>query len=249
MKVPTLILAISSALWLVSMNQVKAEDEVKSIIDKAIKANGGEDNLKKLNALFSKVKGTIHLSGMEIPFHGATYELDGTQSRTELHLDIANQQVALLIIYNKDKGWMKIGDQLTDFSKEQITEHANLAHAAHLAMLLPLREKPYKLAKVGDEKIDGADCVTLLVSKKDRRDVSLSFDKKTNLLVKMQTQVKDEMSAQEVAEERFFSDFSETAPKLPKKINIKRDGKPFLKMEIEEYKIDQTIDASQFAKP
>src|SRR5262245_2113439 len=54
---------------LVSLPQGRADDnEAKTVIDKAIKAHGGEDNLVKLQQVRVKSKGTMTIMGMGIRF-------------------------------------------------------------------------------------------------------------------------------------------------------------------------------------
>ena len=59
---PTLVVALPFLLT----GGARAQDETKAIIDKAIKAHGGEDNLVKLQQMRIKSKGTMVVMGMNV---------------------------------------------------------------------------------------------------------------------------------------------------------------------------------------
>ncbi|HME90451.1 MAG TPA: hypothetical protein VKE49_03445, partial [Myxococcaceae bacterium] len=50
-------------LFLGAAHRLEAQEEVRSIIDKAIRAHGGEEKLAKVKAVRAKSKGTIHFGG------------------------------------------------------------------------------------------------------------------------------------------------------------------------------------------
>ena len=55
-------------LFLVASSSLKAQDELRTVIDKAIKAQGGEERINKHKAGTSKSKGTVDVQGMSIDF-------------------------------------------------------------------------------------------------------------------------------------------------------------------------------------
>ena len=244
-------LAILVLGWAASASPVRAEGdaEAKKVIDKAIAAHGGEAELKKLNDSSSKIKGTIHVMGLDIAFTGDVFGSGEDRARVELELEIMNQKVSMVNVVNKDKGWLKFGGDTKELSKEQIDEAKEQAHSTNVATLLPLKDKAYKVTLVGDEKVGDKDVTVIRVSKKDRRDVTLYIDKKTHLLIKQQTRVKDDMSGQEMDEERFFTDYNEKGLRQPMKMTIKRDGKPYMEAEMSDLKTDEKFADSTFEKP
>jgi hypothetical protein len=63
--------AVACGFVLALTGAARADDaKAREIIDKAITAHGGEAEMKKLDCTSMKMKGTIHVMGMEIAFTG-----------------------------------------------------------------------------------------------------------------------------------------------------------------------------------
>lgn len=226
-----------------------ADADAKKIVEKAIEAHGGEAELKKLYSVSQKIKGTLQVMGMDIPFNGNIFSTGEELARVELAIEVMNMKFNIVHVVNKSKGWSKFADETKDLTKEQIEEAREQAHGTHVATLAPLKDSAYKVSLVGDDKVNDKDVTVIRVTKKDRRDVTLFFDKKTYLLLKQQMRVKDEMSGQEMDEERFYDEYNEKGLRQPKKMTIKRDGKPYMEAEISDLKTDEKFDDSSFEKP
>lgn len=226
-----------------------ADTDAKKIVEKAIEAHGGEAELKKLYSVSQKIKGTLQVMGMDIPFNGNIFSTGEELARVELAIEVMNMKFNIVHVVNKSKGWSKFADETKDLTKEQIEEAREQAHGTHVATLAPLKDSAYKVSLVGDDKVNDKDVTVIRVTKKDRRDVTLFFDKKTYLLLKQQMRVKDEMSGQEMDEERFYDEYNEKGLRQPKKMTIKRDGKPYMEAEISDLKTDEKFDDSSFEKP
>ncbi len=230
---------------------LRADDksEALAIVNKAIEAHGGEAELKKAQTSTSKMKGTVHVMGLDIAFAGDVWNQGADRQRVDLDSEIMGQKFKIIHVFNRDKGWIKLNDKAMEMDKDKVTEAVEGAHAALVGTLTPLKGKDYSLAAGGDEKVMDREAVAVLVSRKDRRDIKLFFDKKTQLLVKVEMRVKDEASGQEVLQESFLSDFSDKAPKQASKVAVKRDGKPYLEAEISDWKAEDKFDDSLFDKP
>jgi hypothetical protein len=114
----------------------------------------------------------------------------------------------------------------------------------------PLKDKQFKLATIGEIKVEKRTALGVKVSSKGHRDVDLYFDKETGLLVKTEHIAKDDMSGQEVTEESFPSDYKDVqGTKQPMKFVVKRSGKLFMDGEATEVKMYEKLDASLFEKP
>lgn len=82
------------------------------------------------------------------------------------------------------------------------------------------------------------------------RPVNLFFDKETFRLVRSETRVRDEATAQEVTEESTYSEFKTVeGTQQAMKVSIKRNGKSYADIEVEEFKFSKKLDDSEFAKP
>jgi len=229
---------------------VRAEDtNAREIVTKAIEAHGGEAELKKLENSSVKSKGTVQAMGLEIAFTGEAMRAGADRRRMDLEMEVMNQKIRLLSIFDKDKGWVKINDMVVDLDKDKIEEATEQGHVQEVTGLLPLKSKDYSLSVVGDDKVGDAAVTVIRVERKGHRDVSLSFDKKTLLLLKSETRVKDDQTGQEVTQETFFTDYNDKGLRQAKKVTLKRDGKVFVEAEVTELNVDQKFDDSTFAKP
>ena len=119
-----------------------------------------------------------------------------------------------------------------------------------MASLAPLKDKAFSVSTFGEAEIAGRKAVGVNVTREGHRPINLFFDKETFRLVKSETRVKDETSGQEVTQESTFGEFKVVeGTQQPLKITIKRDGKPHADVEVEEFKLSESLDDSLFAKP
>lgn len=243
------VMAFGLALILSGSARADTSAKAMEIVDKAIEAHGGEAEMKKLSSNSMKMKGTVHVMGMEIAFMGDTSSQEFARRRVDLEMEVANQKFRIVNVFNKDKGWAKVNDQVTEMTKDQVAGAVDQAHSNWVASLLPLKDKAYTLSLVGEGKVGTTPVLVITVTRKDRRDVNLSFDKKTHLLLKVETRVKDEQSGEEKTEEAFFSDYNDKGLKQPKKITVNRDGKLFVEAEVSDLRVDEKFDESVFGKP
>ncbi len=243
--------AVAFGIALVAAAPRQSEDDkaARAILEKAILAQGGEAELAKIAASTSKLKGTVHAQGMAIAFSGEVSTQGADQARIALELEVENMKFNLTQVFNRDQGWVKFGDDTTEMDKDQLAEVREQTYAGSLTILLPLRDKGFALATVGEAKVEGRPALGIRVSRQGRRDVSLWFDKETHLLVKLETRVKDEESGQEVAEESFLSAHEEKGARQARKISVKRDGKPYVEAEILEIKGEEKLPDTVFSKP
>ena len=132
-----------------------------------------------------------------------------------------------------------------------IAEAREQMHVQRVTKLVALKDKAYTVKPLGEAKVGDKAAVGLLVTHKDRRDVSLYFDKKTHLLLKVETRGKDvQAGGQEFTGETFYSDYKEIeGVKYAMKAVLKRDGKLFLETESTEVTPQDKLDAATFAKP
>jgi hypothetical protein len=230
-----LVLAFSGAL--------RAE-EPKEIIDKAIKAAGGEEKLAKFKAHTWSAKGTYYGAGDGMPYT-AEYAV---QFPDKIRVEIKN---VFTLVLNGDKGWMKMGENAEEMNADQLTEQKEQQHAGYVASLLPLKDKAYTLTALGDSKVGDRPVVGVKVSSKGHRDVNLYFDKDTNLLAKGEWTVKAmEEGGKEVAQETLYSDYKDVdGAKVPMKVALNRDGKKYVESENSDVKVAEKLDDSLFGKP
>ena len=231
--VGTLLLAWSG------IAQSGGDDDARGIVDKAIKAMGGEKALAKHQAATWTEKGTYYGMGDGLPFT-AKYSM---QLPNKFKMEIEG---VFTLCLEGDKGWMKSDKGVTDMPKEEVeVQHLN-QKAGWIMSLLPLKDKAYTL-KI--EKAGGKDTL-VEVTRKDYPTVKLYFDTKSGHLVKSRFKTKSqEQKYKEVTAEFQFSDFKMVdGVTMPHHLVLKHDGKLFVEADVTEVKAAK-LDAKTFAKP
>jgi hypothetical protein len=231
---------------------VRADDaaDARAIVEKGIKAQGGQEKLAKLSAHTVKFKGTFHGMGQAIPMTGEVLTQGNDKVKIDVEVEAGGMKFRVVNVVAGDKGWTKMGEETKELDKDQLAEGLEQAHSGWVATLVPLTGKEFKLSTVGEIEVDKRKAVGVKAAFKGRRDVDLYFDKETGLLVKAEGRVKDEGSGQEVTEESFPSEYKDVqGTKQAMKFTVKRDGKLFIEGEATEIMLAEKFDASVFAKP
>lgn len=247
--------ALVAGLALRSPALVRADEqtELKDVIEKSIKALGGRENLAKYKGFTMKVKGKATTQGMTFDMTMDLMAQEPDKSKVSMDMDIMGQKINVIVVTNGDKGWQRISitNQTDDIGKDQLAEYKEQSYAHRVEALTCLNEKQFKLTSLGESKVGDADVVGIKVSSEGHRDVSLYFDKKTNLLAKSETNSKDAaMGDKEFAQETFYSDYKEMQGiKHSTKMLIKRDGMEFMNGEITEWTASEKLEDGLFVKP
>lgn len=241
--------SLSCVLGIVLANAglVRADDQAdaRTLIDKAIKAAGGEAKLAKFQAMIWKGKGKYHPDNQ--PFTGTwSYQAPG-RMRSEIQFEDVDQKV--ITVVDGDKGWTKV-EETEALEGDAMDEERENIYANWLTLLVPLKDKTFQLALLGESKVGDRAVIGLKVVHKDHRDVKLFFDKASYLLLKEEMRVKDVENDKEVDEEMIYSGYKEVeGTQQAMKVKIKWDGQPKWDMEITEIKLLEKLGDSVFAKP
>ena len=241
---------IVAGLYLVAVQPLSAQDEAHAIIEKAIKAHGGAEKLSQVKATQTKAKGTLEIMGMSVDItEEAMLQMPG-QLKESLQLNINGMQISVTTGFNGKKGWISAGGMVMDMDDKLVKEVQEALYLANMNGFTALKDKTYKVAPLGESKVNDRPVLGVKISSEGHRDVNFYFDKSTGLLAKIEHRALDYQAMQEVDEERFLLDYQEIdGLKVPKKAKVTRDGKKYLELEITEYKRVDKIDASEFARP
>lgn len=244
--------AVLAAALLAVLAAPAAADDTKAtdVLDKAIKAIGGEAKLEKIKAFTWKAKGTITLNGSDSDFTLQATAQGIEHLRSEFEGEFGGMKVKGLTVVNGDKGWRKFGDMLNAFDKNALAnEKGNLYRTLAPVTLLPLKGKGFKLEAAGEEKVGDKPAVGLKVTGPGGEDFKLFFDKESGLPVKLVAKVKGLMGEDATQETTFggWKDFD--GFKKATKVETKRDGEKFMKQELTEFKILSKVDEKTFAEP
>jgi len=245
-----LLLTAAVALLGASTAPAPAADDTRAIIDKAIKATGGAATIDKHKASKSKGKGTLSIMGTDVDFTSESTSQFPNKFKEQLNLEVMGQKIALTIVYNGEKGWVNTNGNTMELEDQMAKELKDAAHAQRVSRLTTLKDKMYKLAPLGEVKVNDKPAVGVKVSTEGQRDVSLYFYKDNGLLAKVERRVLDQQAGQEVTEERIMLEYQDVdGQKAAKKILVNRDGKKYLESEVEQVKYLDKLDDSEFAKP
>jgi hypothetical protein len=224
------------------------KDDAKAILDKAIKAQGGEDKLAKPKCVTMKIKGKYYGPGAGDDGIEYTMEISTTPSKRRIDMEAGGGIFKFSTVYNGDKGWRKLNDDTTDLDKEGLEEVKHDLYLDKVTSLVPLKEKDYKLEALAECKVGKKAAVGIKVTHKGNRDVSLFFDKESGLLLRLDTSVKD--MGEEHNQETVYSEHKEfDGRKMPTKVVINRDGKLYVEGETSEVKFPEKLEDNVFAKP
>lgn len=230
-----------------------ADDDPKEILAKAVKAHGGEEHLLKHPAARSVNKGKITLPGVgEADFtQTVAYMLPG-KFRDVMELSIGGQNVKVVTIMNGDAISITAMDKdvpITDDIKKAMKDATEMMQMVRVAPVLK-DLKNYELSLFGDTKVEDKPAVGVRITAKNKKEVTLFFDKKTNLLVKIEHRTTAPGGGAEVAEERIMLSYQKdkNGIAIPKKVLVKQDGKTFIEAESSEFEFLEKIDDSEFKK-
>lgn len=183
-------LALLAAVLLAGAAKTHAET-ADEVIQKYIKAVGGQDNWKKVNTL--KMTGTMTAQGAEVTV--TTTKVNGKA----LRLDIAVMGMNGYQILTTKDGWtyMPFAGQtkpeaLTDDQVKQSQDQLDVR-----SELFTYKEKGDKVELLANDKVDGNDCYKVKLTDKDGNEETIYFDAKTYYEVKATIKAKGQ--DQEVA--------------------------------------------------
>jgi hypothetical protein len=221
------------------------DKDARAIIEKAIKAAGGQAKLAKLKASTWKEKGTYFGMGEDGFPYTANYAVQWPgQFRVEV-------EGVFTIVLDGDKGWNRTGDTTKELSKDELALNLHNHRAGWITSLMPLADKEFQLKTIGEAKVGKQVALGVQVSRKGYPDVKLYFAKDTGLLVKSEIRTKAaEQEFKEVNQATYHSDYRDVeGAKVPYKHVIKRDDKVYIEAEMTEMKVADKLDAKVFAKP
>jgi hypothetical protein len=243
--VVTLSLALVTAL----ISQAGGDD-ANAIISKAIKAHFPKGFEAKQLGLRTKGKGTLHVMGLDLEFTQETAVQVPTKFKEVMEFTVMGKKITTTTVFDGKKGWIKANDKDVDVTKEILDEFKEVVYFMGLTQGMFLKDKALKFSLLGEVQVNGKPAVGVKVSRDGKKDANLYFDKGTGLMTKVELRKRDFANGQEVTEERLITEYQEVAGrKVAKKVEIKRDGKTFLELEVLEPQFLERLDDSEFTKP
>lgn len=242
---------LAFALLLLAADRGRADDEPKLIIERAIKAAGGEDKLAKLKSARVKQKGTMNLSGQDVAVTMETVYVMPLKYKSQMQVTLNGVQFDAVQGFDGDKGWITAMGKTSDLPAAALQALKDEAYVAEVEMLVPLlKDKAYTLASLDEIKVNGKAAEGVKVSAKGRKDIQMYFDKASSMQVRTIRLGLDPTTMKEAKYEITYSDSKELAGvKHPTKAVLLIDGKKFMETEVTDLKPLDRVDDKEFAKP
>jgi hypothetical protein len=246
-------LGILAATALLSISGLAAradEKDATPILDKAIAALGGEAKLAKATKATWTGSGTVTFGDNETSIKTKT-TADGLERlRSEMEMEFNGTPVKFVTVLNGKKAWRKFGEDLQPLDEDRLAAARQNAYLqAVTSTILPLKTKDFKVEVAPDEKLGDKPAAVVKGTGPDGKTFTLYFDKETGLPIKLDAIVMS-FQGDDVKSETTYSNYKDfDGIKRATKVESKREGNPFTKMEYSEFKLLEKPEASTFAEP
>src|SRR5262249_38761365 len=158
-----LLTVLALALMLVWSTALRANDDTRALLEKALKAHGGKEKLAKFKAAETKGNGKLHiLGGFDFVLETSVQMPD--KFKTVMNFEIMNQKVTQTTVINGDNMWVNVNGMNIDLDKKLLKEAKESLHAEAIMGLVFLRDKGYELAALGEIKVDDKPAMGLRVT-------------------------------------------------------------------------------------
>lgn len=246
-RVAVVVLLLAGVGW------ADEDKDARALLDRAIKAMGGEKVLAAEGSLSGRSKGSVVLNNVTMPASNE-WTVQGTDRllwKTEVTLN--DKPVKVTVGLSGGKAWVQGGDAKANDAPKEYQKPLVQAFAALriVETLLPLRDKGVKLSPLGEVKIGDRAAVGVKVARKGQPEMDLYFDKQSHLPIEAKIRLKDAGSGSEDVEYvGRFSEYKKFGERMHfTRIKMERDGKEVLDMERSDIKAGDKLDDVTFAKP
>ncbi len=223
-------------------------DAALAVIDRAIRAHGGESALAKTRYIHRLGKGAWILFGKENPFTVDTTLQLPERLRDAIEMEANGQKSRMTIVLNGGRAWQSFGAGGVELEKERIAELRDETYVMSLTTLLPLKEKTITLSAPAGSNVQGKPASAIKVTGANRPEATLFFDNQAGLLVKIERTAKQ--AGLSLKKEYFLEDHKEfEGVKLPTRWLESTNGNKTIDLAIRSYDFPTSVDAKMFEKP
>jgi hypothetical protein len=224
------------------------EPTPEQVIDKAIRAHGGEERLKALSGFILKDR-TVYEKGPVYNFE-VTVDLP---LRYRSEMKVGAEGKPRVIVIDGEQGWLKISDDVTPYPSTFLDSMRKytIPYAGPRSILrLRARQRNPQchISTVGECTIDGHQAVGLQMKLDGGSQQTWYLDKESGLLLRTESRTanfegEDTVSVTTYEDYQTFDGFP-----IARKETIQRDGKLASTTELIDFKV-VTPSAGAFAKP
>lgn len=247
-----LLLLLSLLASTVTADDHPAADRAKArdILEKAIKAHGGEAALGKFVAAYCKVAANDFSDDKKIP-HDFEMYIQGEEKMRLLSFETKGKTPKSIEVVNGEESWLKEDDEPVVDISDQLESEKETIYVNWATMLVPLRSAKFRLSTLKDITVADRKAEGILIARDKHRPLRFYFDKESHLLVKCERTLKKGESENEGTEETVWSDFREIqGTRQAMKASILWDGVEVSEAKTTELKFfEKPLDEKLFAKP
>lgn len=228
-----------------------AQSELPGLIDRAVRAYGGEAQLAKMRARHNKCEGTLTVAnGVQVPFSQEVYFQAPSQIKEIMSAEVNGAKQTVVSILNGDKGAMHANGQLHELSAAMLAELKEGVHFAQVTRFTALKERFFILRALPEGVVNSKPALGIRVSAEGYRDIDLYLDKDTFLLAKTVRTARDFRTNELMKEELYYSGWKVIdGIATPMKLTVYRDGKKFMDVDAKEVSFSEKFDDSVFTNP
>jgi hypothetical protein len=232
------------------LSAARADEPVSAVLDKAIKALGGEEKLAAAKAVTWASKGTIHLGDSENPFTSSATAQGLDQYAGKFSGEFNGMPFEGVTVIDGSKGWRKFAEMTTELDEDGLAmEKRNVYLRLVPTLIVPLKGPGFKTESDGEEKEGDITHNVVKVTATDGKDFRIYFDKESGLPVKVVATVAGFMGdeSEQVMRLKDYKDFGGIMKAT--KLEVTRDGAPFVDETVTEFKSHASVDAGAFKEP
>lgn len=230
---------------------ISAEDDAvkpQKLIDRAIKAMGGNKALEKTRNTIIEDEGIYFGMGEGVPYKGRYVSVFTNPGRHRF--EILDQFISVI---DKDKAWMSVMGMTMDLDGVALETTQQGSLASYAMSLIPLQKpnKAFKLSLAKRETIEGEECLGIKIDHEKMPTVTMHFSRKTGLIKKTKYKTKaQELGFKEVTDETIYHEYKKFEGFLSaSKMTMFRDGKKFVESNPKKVSFPDKIDDGEFKKP
>jgi hypothetical protein len=225
------------------------EKDATAILDKAIKALGGEEKLNKVTAYSVKTKGTISFGGNDNDYTVKVIHQGLDHYRSEFEGKFGDNDVKGVTVLNGDKGWRRFGQDMDLEGDDLANEKRRVYLSVIPAFIVHAKGKGFKTETAGEEKVGDKPAAVVKITGPDQKDFKLFFDKESGLPVKLVATVVG-FDGTDFTQETTFENYKDfDGLKHATKVDSKRDGEKFITAEVTEFKVLEQVEPDSFSQP
>jgi hypothetical protein len=234
--------AVSIALTASAATQDRGPDRARELLDRAIGAAGGRDALARHPAFGWHGKATIYAGDRRIQIEG-DWQLEPPDRSKVVTFEIdKGPGSARSMVIDRNRGWSVIGGKEQPLPEPILANERDQFYLYYLRRLEPLTRDGSTLKAISG----GNDDPGLRISRQERPDVDMFFDKDSYLIDRMITRITDPSSGREVLEElKFMGTIESNGVRWFQGVVIIQDHKPFFALTLTSFTTLSNLDLSR----